>query len=75
MAVPSCPQCSIGLQEGFLLELDQHARAVTKWVEGAPEKSFWLGLAIKGRQKLPVSAHRCPRCGYLALYASAAPTR
>ncbi|MFN8650690.1 MAG: hypothetical protein U0133_21525 [Gemmatimonadales bacterium] len=75
MAAPTCPQCSIGLQEGFLLEMDHHARGTTKWVEGAPEKSFWMGLAIRGRQQLPVSAHRCSRCGYLALYANAAGAR
>jgi len=41
----------------------------TKWVEGEPETSFWLGLKIKGRRTFPVFADRCPQCGTLELHA------
>lgn len=75
MPAPTCPRCSIGLQEGFLLDHEQHARAVTMWVEGPPQKSFWTGVSLKGRQSLTVVALRCPRCGYIELNAPAATTR
>jgi hypothetical protein len=42
---------------------------VTHWVEGAPEKSFWQGLATSKRRVLPIATWRCERCGYLESYA------
>ncbi len=69
MTAPQCPHCAVGLQQGFVLEDTRNSRGVTRWVEGAPEKSFWFGLNLRGRTTLPVTAHRCPRCGYLELYA------
>lgn len=70
MPAPSCPRCGIGLQEGYLLDHNQHLQTVTEWIEGAPEKSFWTGLRVKGRQRLPVTAWRCGRCGYVELNAA-----
>jgi predicted nucleic-acid-binding Zn-ribbon protein len=66
---PTCPKCGIGLQEGFILDQTRNSRVAAEWVEGQPERSFWLGLKLKGRKKLAISGHRCPRCGYLELYA------
>ena len=55
---------------GFLLESTDHGgRGVTKWVEGAPEKSIWTGLRLGERQVLPVVTFRCLHCGYLESYA------
>jgi hypothetical protein len=56
---------------GYLLD-GRHAdrRHATEWVAGAPEKSFWMGLKIKGRQVLPVTVFRCERCGFLESYAA-----
>lgn len=75
MGAPMCPNCSVGLQEGFMLEHIRSSRSVTAWVEGKPERSFWQGLNLRARMTLPVTAHRCPRCGYLALYAPATSSR
>jgi hypothetical protein len=58
------------MHPGFLLEKGNSDRtSVTSWVEGLPQKSFWTGLALKGRQQLPVTTFRCERCGYLESYA------
>jgi DNA-directed RNA polymerase subunit RPC12/RpoP len=65
----TCPKCSIQLHEGFLLEATRNSRGVTEWVEGKPVASFWTGLRLKGRIRLPVASYRCPRCGFLELYA------
>lgn len=39
------------------------------WVPGAPEWSWWQGLRLKGKRRLPVIAYRCPKCGRLELFA------
>jgi hypothetical protein len=58
------------MQAGFLLErLDHNSKAVTQWVAGAPERSFWTGLRLKNRMVLPVTTYRCERCGLLESYA------
>lgn len=67
-----CLRCHGRMQPGFLLEGDPgETRAVTRWVEGEPEKSFWMGLAIGDRAVLPVTTYRCERCAYLESYAPA----
>jgi hypothetical protein len=57
------------MAEGFLLDRGESSRGVTQWIEGAPERSFWTGVKLKGRRSLPVSAWRCPRCGLLRFHA------
>jgi hypothetical protein len=58
------------MHPGFLLERGHHDKlGYTSWVEGAPVKSFWRGLLLKGHQVLPVVSYRCDSCGYLASYA------
>ena len=42
------------------------------WIEGAPEKSFWIGIKTRGRRKLKIETWRCGRCGYLESYAPGA---
>ena len=65
-----CPQCKRRMHPGFLLERGHHNQlGYTSWVEGAPVKSFWRGLLLKGHQVLPVVSYRCDGCGYLASYA------
>jgi len=55
---------------GFLLEKgDSNWLGRTEWLEGEPEKSFWSGIKTEGRERLPVSTFRCPKCGYLESYA------
>lgn len=69
MSAPTCPKCSIALQEGYLLDQSRNSRAVTQWIEGKPEASFWSGLKLSGKTRLKVASFRCPRCGYLEQYA------
>jgi uncharacterized Fe-S cluster-containing MiaB family protein len=61
------------MSEGFVLDHgDANAASQQKWVEGAPERSFWLGLRTKGRDKFRVRTYRCDKCGYLESYATEA---
>ncbi len=65
-----CVKCQGTMARGFLLEQDaNHRYQPAQWVEGEPVKSFWTGLTLKGRTKLPVETWRCGRCGFLESYA------
>ncbi|BAH40699.1 MAG TPA: hypothetical protein DGD08_18540 [Gemmatimonas aurantiaca] len=59
------------MEQGFLLDRG-HANASQEqeWVQGEVERSIWVGIKTKGREKLPVRTFRCPRCGYLESYAN-----
>lgn len=65
-----CPKCTGRMSEGFVLD-HKHGggTGVANWVEGAPEKSIWTGLKLRGRTKLPIATWRCDRCGFLEQYA------
>jgi predicted nucleic-acid-binding Zn-ribbon protein len=66
-----CPRCRAGkMSEGFMLDRgESNSRNVQKWIEGEPERSFWLGLQTKGREAFEITTWRCDRCGYLESYA------
>jgi hypothetical protein len=65
-----CPRCGRKMQKGFLIDRGDHnAPGVPRWVEGAPEKSFWTGLKTKDRLIIPVMTYRCAGCGFLESYA------
>ena len=71
-----CPMCEGSMERGFLIDRGHgNAPRVSSWVEGPPEHSFWLGLKLRGKSKYRVSADRCGRCGYLALFADERETR
>ena len=52
-----------------MIDVGYGTKAVPKWVEGAPQKSFWTGLKVTGKDQLDVITYRCRRCGYLESYA------
>ena len=66
----SCAKCRTTMEPGFVVDHTYGATAQSEWVEGVPEPSFWTGLKIRGRDRLPVVTFRCPACGYLESYAS-----
>lgn len=51
---------------------DYNSPTQQEWAEGPPEKSFWTGLKLKGKEKLRVATYRCPKCGLLQSYAPSA---
>jgi hypothetical protein len=42
----------------------------SRWVQGAPEKSFWEGTKTRGKLQVEVRTYRCATCGYLESYAA-----
>jgi len=70
-AMDPCMKCGGRMEQGFVVDHQTHgARAVARWIAGAPRKSFWWGLKTSGGS-LPIGVFRCARCGYLESYARA----
>jgi hypothetical protein len=57
------------METGFILDYTHGGVAQAAWVEGPPVKSFWLGINLKGKRRVPVETYRCPKCGVLESYA------
>jgi hypothetical protein len=65
-----CPDCRTEMIEGFILDMTDGGQLVPRWMEGAPEKSFWTGVKTKGRECRSVETYRCVKCGLLRSYAT-----
>jgi hypothetical protein len=57
------------METGFVLDQTYGANVQSSWIRGAPERSVWTGVKLKGRDPLPITTHRCPKCWYLEFYA------
>jgi hypothetical protein len=57
------------MEPGFVVDHDHGSYRQSVWMSGLPEKSFWTGVKVRGREKLPVVTFRCPGCGRLDAYA------
>ena len=65
-----CPRCNGPMEPGIILDRGHYSVPTeATWVEGQPERSFWTGLKLKGKESYPVRSYRCEECGYLELYA------
>ena len=69
MIAPVCPKCQTTMDEGFVLDDTHGGTLQSKWAEGKPRTSFWLGVRVPRKDRHPVSTFRCPSCGYLESYA------
>jgi hypothetical protein len=57
------------MDQGFTLDLTYGSQAVSQWVEGAPEKSFWTATKAPKDKRIPIATFRCEGCGFLESYA------
>ena len=57
------------MTEGFIMDVSHGAVLVPRWVAGKPERSFWSGTKVTGKEQCKVATYRCPKCGYLESYA------
>ena len=71
MQLPTCPKCASVMELGFIIDkgMPNGSTSAPEWAEGAPERSFWSGLKLAGRERHAVTSFRCPSCGYLEAYA------
>ncbi|HYD12351.1 MAG TPA: PF20097 family protein [Allosphingosinicella sp.] len=66
----TCPKCQSAMVEGFVLDYTYGAYSVSGWMEGAPEKSFWTGIKLRGKKPVEIATWRCRSCGFLESYAA-----
>ena len=58
------------MERGYIIDEGQGgSRKLQTYVAGQPQKSFWAGLSLRGKDRLDVTTYRCQRCGYLESYA------
>ena len=66
----NCPKCGGTMTEGFTLDHTHGgARDVSAWVGGKPERSFWVGVKLRGQEPIEIATWRCGRCSFLESYA------
>ena len=64
-----CPKCQGTLEQGFVPDMGYAAVFPMRWQAGRPEKNFLGSVKTMGRRQIPVTAHRCTKCGFLEFYA------
>jgi hypothetical protein len=68
-----CPKCAGGMVDGFVVDHTHGGAAVSSWIEGAPNKSIWVGLKLTGLTPIEITTWRCRRCGFIESYADGDP--
>jgi hypothetical protein len=68
---PVCPDCKVPMDSGFIVDFTYgtDASEQSSWVKGTAEPSFWKGLKLGDKQRLPIVTFRCPKCGQLKSFA------
>ena len=64
-----CPKCEGTMVDGYVVDQGHGSVSVTKWREGEPRRSIWVGLKLGGTEPIEITTWRCKRCGYLEHYA------
>jgi hypothetical protein len=62
------------MKKGYILEYNGSGFSASKWIAGPPEKSFFVGVKLAGREQYPIETFRCVRCGFLESYALSPPS-
>jgi len=65
----TCPKCRHPMNRGFMVDRSAELNHVGQWVEGEPERSFFMGLKVPLEKSFPVTTYRCVSCGFLEAYA------
>lgn len=65
-----CPKCQRKMDPGHIPDITHGSVMQSSWVQGpATVRRFLGGIRYNRKLKVPIVAYRCPRCGYLELYA------
>lgn len=67
-----CLRCRTPMGPGFIADRTYGGNVQEQWEPGAPETSYWTGLKVDKRARVPVTTMRCPNCGALESYARSA---
>jgi hypothetical protein len=58
------------IEEGFVPDQSTHGAILQAgWYRGRPQPSFIRVTKIRQEELLPITVHRCTKCGLLKLYA------
>ena len=69
-ADPTCPACRVPMEVGFVRDDTAHSQSTpAEWVEGRPERTWFIGLKVKDHDRYEIESWRCPRCGALQDFA------
>jgi len=67
---PRCPKCEKSMEQGHTPDRAHGAVRESAWAPGpAVEQRFFGGIKYKANAMIPLSAYRCPSCGYVEFYA------
>lgn len=65
-----CPKCQKTMEEGHVPDIGRNGATRSVWLHGQAEpRAFWGGIKFKKKEQIPLTAYRCPSCGYVELYA------
>jgi hypothetical protein len=64
-----CPKCDNEMKRGFIADYTRSSVKVSRWVEGEPQTSAWVGADAPPEKTHLISTYRCTACGYLESYA------
>lgn len=65
-----CPRCQKKMEPGHIPDLGHGVVVQSSWAAGMPRvRRFLGGIVYQKKQIVPMMAYRCPRCGYVELYA------
>lgn len=65
-----CSDCGGVMVEGFILQPAPGGYAVSRWIKGEPQRSWWRGIKTKDVECRAVETYRCEACGLLKSYAT-----
>ncbi|HEY0780426.1 MAG TPA: hypothetical protein VGD56_20890 [Gemmatirosa sp.] len=65
----ACIRCRTPMEPGYVADATSGGNVQEQWSPGAPQTSYWTGLKIDTRARIPVTTMRCPNCGVLESYA------
>jgi predicted nucleic-acid-binding Zn-ribbon protein len=67
---PRCPKCQKSMEEGHVPDVGYGQVTQSSWAPGAAEpRRYFGGIKTRVKEQLPLTAFRCPSCGYVELYA------
>jgi predicted nucleic-acid-binding Zn-ribbon protein len=65
-----CPKCQKTMEEGHVPDIGRNSATQSGWAHGPAERvRFFGGIKVKKKEQIPLSAYRCPSCGFVEFYA------
>jgi hypothetical protein len=65
----TCPKCQASMVRGVVLDNTYRWHRVSRWLEGLPKRSIWVGIQLQGKTPIEIVTWRCAKCGFLESYA------